>query len=180
MSLDLTTAKKISIVGNSGSGKSTLSRKLGKVLEIEVFTVDKVFWQRGWKQRPHEEYMEIHDTWLRIESWIIDGIGYWEEMQQRLLLSDVVIFLDVPVETCTERAEKRIEDEKYSSNEDIAAGCIYAEIRNRQMEVIRNFHESLRPKLIRFLSGLKNERVLTIRSYDELIIKSNTSSKAKV
>jgi adenylate kinase family enzyme len=170
--LNLAKAKKISVVGNSGSGKSTLSRLLGKKLGLEVFTVDKVYWQPGWNLRPHEEYQVIHDAWLNSDSWIIDGIGYWEEMQQRLIQSDVVIFLDVSEDVCVERAEKRIEAERYSPNKDIAVGCIYGEVRNRQMEVIKHFHESLRPKLISFLSGLESGKVVTVCSYEELNIEN--------
>jgi adenylate kinase family enzyme len=172
LDLSLAKAKKISVVGNSGSGKSTLSRLLGKKLGLEVFTVDKVYWQPGWNLRPHEEYKVIHEAWLNSDSWIIDGVGYWEEMQQRLIQSDVVIFLDVPEDICIERAEKRIEAEKYSSNQDVAVGCIYGEVRNRQIEVINNFHESLRPKLVSFLSGLESGRVVTVCSYEELDIEN--------
>ena len=170
--LNLAKAKKISVVGNSGSGKSTLSRLLGKKLGLEVFTVDKVYWQPGWNLRSHEEYKIIHDAWLSSGSWIIDGVGYWEEMQQRLIQSDAVIFLDVSEEICVERAENRIEAEKYSPNKDVAVGCIYGEVRNRQMEVINNFHESLRPKLVSFLSGLQSGKVVTVCSYDELDIEN--------
>ncbi|MES9862267.1 MAG: hypothetical protein ABW157_05465 [Candidatus Thiodiazotropha sp. LLP2] len=59
--MDLANAKKVSVAGNSGSGKSTQSRVIGKALEIEVFTVDKIYWQHGWKQTPHEEYKKIHE-----------------------------------------------------------------------------------------------------------------------
>lgn len=173
-SLDLAKAKKISVVGNSGSGKSTLSRMLGKKLGLEVFTVDKVYWQPGWNLRPHEEYREIHDAWVNSDSWIIDGVGYWEEMQQRVLQSDVVIFLDVPEDICTERAERRIDAEKYSPNQDVAEGCIYGEVRSRQIEVIKNFQESIRPKLVAFLSGLGSGRVVTVHSSDELNIENRT------
>ncbi|MDH5547687.1 MAG: hypothetical protein OEZ43_19085 [Gammaproteobacteria bacterium] len=172
--MDLTRAKKISVVGNSGSGKSTLSRRLGKVFAIEVFTVDKIYWQQGWNMKPHKEYKKIHDAWLNSDSWIIDGIGYWDEMQQRLFQSDVVIFLDVPADTCSERADNRIKAEEYSPNQDIAEGCIYGNVRERQMEVIKYFHESLRPKLIDFLSKLDSERVLTIGSYDDLKFENKT------
>jgi adenylate kinase family enzyme len=170
LNLDLTKAKKISVVGNSGSGKSTLSRMLGEKIGVEVFTVDKAYWQQGWNLRPHEEYKKIHDAWLNSDSWIIDGVGYWKEMQQRLLQSDVVIFLDVPMDICTERAEKRIEAEKYAPNQDITVGCIYGEVQKRQMEVIKHFHESLRPKLVSFLAGLGSGRVQTVRSNDDLNI----------
>jgi adenylate kinase family enzyme len=170
--LNLAKANKISVVGNSGSGKSTLSRLLGKKLGLEVFTVDKVYWQPGWNLRPHEEYAVIHDTWLNSDSWIIDGIGYWEEMQQRLIQSDAVIFLDVSKEICVERAENRIEAEKYSPNQDVAVGCIYGKVRNRQKEVINSFHDSLRPKLVSFLSGLESGKVVTVCSYEELDIEN--------
>lgn len=43
LDLELSKAKKISVIGNSGSGKSTLSKMLGNELGIEVFTVDKVY-----------------------------------------------------------------------------------------------------------------------------------------
>lgn len=168
--LNLAKAKKISVVGNSGSGKSTLSRLLGKKLGLEVFTVDKIYWQPGWNLRPHEEYKVIHDTWLNSDSWIIDGVGYWEEMQQRLITSDVVIFLDVSEDICIERAEKRIEVERYSPNQDVAVGCVYGEVRSQQMEVIKSFHESLRPKLVRFLLGLESGKVVTVCSYEDLNI----------
>lgn len=95
-------------------------------------------------------------------------------MQPRLLQSDVVIFLDVPEDTCTGRAEIRIEAEQYSPNQDIAAGCIYGEVRERQMEVIKYFHESLRPKLINLLSELGGERVVTICSYDDVTLGCET------
>ncbi len=122
--------------------------------------------------RPHEEYKVIHDVWLNLDSWIIDGVGYWEEMEQRLTQSDVVIFLDMPEDTCIERAEKRIEAEKFSPNQDVAMGCIYGEVRNRQIEVISNFHESLRPKLVSFLSGLESGKVVTVCSDEELNIEN--------
>jgi hypothetical protein len=93
-------------------------------------------------------------------------------MLQRLIQTGAVIFLDVSEEICVERAEKRIETEKYSPNQDVAAGCIYGEVRNRQMEVINNFHESLRPKLVSFLSGLESGKVVTFCSYEKLDIEN--------
>ena len=172
--MNLAKVKKISVVGNSGSGKSTLSRILGKEFGIAVLTVDKVYWQQGWKLRPREEYQEIRDAWLSSDSWIIDGVGYWEEMQQRLLQSDVVIFLDVSEDICIERAETRIEAEKFSPNQNVATGCIYGEVRSQQMEMIKHFHESLRPKLVSLLSGFGSGKVLTVRSQDDLNIVNET------
>lgn len=37
--------KKIVLIGSGGSGKSTLARQLGEKLKINVYHLDKLFWQ---------------------------------------------------------------------------------------------------------------------------------------
>jgi adenylate kinase family enzyme len=172
--LDLTSTKKISVIGNSGAGKSTLSKKLKKKLDIEVYTVDKAYWLPGWKLRSQQEFQQIHNHWLTKKSWIIDGVGYWRELEKRLTLSDLVIFLDVPVPLCIKRAEDRIISEKYSPNSDVTEGCVYGDMRNRQKEVIYHFNDLLWAKLISFLSSLSKTQVITISSYSELESENET------
>lgn len=125
--------KKIAVVGNSGAGKSTLSKKLGQTLGIDVFTIDKIYWEPGWKIREQEEFRKLHDLWLENESWIIDGIGYWEEMALRIRESDLVIFLNVPVDVCRERAKQRIDHERIEPNPDVAPGCAYGDVEALQI-----------------------------------------------
>jgi adenylate kinase family enzyme len=172
--VDLTEAKKISVVGNSASGKSTLSRNLGKYLSINVYSIDKSYWLPGWQLKDKESFRLIHDKWLTLDSWIIEGVGYWEEMEDRISLSDIVIFMDVPVAVCKERAEIRIKEERLSPNPYITEGCIYNDMKERQMDVIEYFHQTLRPKLINYLSRFGQERVRVIRSYSELNIENGT------
>lgn len=173
--MNLKEAKKISIVGNSGAGKSTLSKKLGKVLGIDVYPVDKIYWLSGWELRNEESFNTTHEKWMNKSSWIIEGVGYWDEMEKRISRSDLTIFLDVPASLCKERAELRIEKEMLSPNKDITAGCVYGKVRNRQMEIIDYFNETLRPRLVAILSGLSNEKVLIINSYSDLDIENETS-----
>jgi len=65
---------------------------------------------------------------LNKESWIINGIGYWEEMEQPLSQSDLVIFLDMLIEIYKERAECRIAQEKLVPNPDITECYRYGDI----------------------------------------------------
>ena len=172
--MELTSAKRISIVGNSGAGKSTLSKYLGKYLGIDVFTIDKIYWLSGWKLRDQRSYKEKHDHWTSQDSWIIDGVGYWEELEDRVQKSDLVIFLDVPLEICKERARYRIEQERFSPNLDITEGCVYGEMEKQQMEVIEYFHNEFRPRVQEVLSRAESDKVKIIDHLSDLAMKNET------
>jgi len=161
-------SKKISIVGNSAAGKSTISMKLGNHLGLQVLTVDKIFWLPEWQLRDKHSFTKRHNEWLSLNSWIIDGVGYWENMMDRISQSDLVIFLDVPASVCRERAELRIREEQELSNPYISAGCIYGNVKAQQMAAIDGFHSELRPKLIAALSKLDKKNVIIVTSPEEL------------
>lgn len=165
---DLNKLKKIAVVGNSGAGKSTLSRELGRLLAIQVYSLDKIYWLPGWNLRDQPSFRLLHEEWMEENSWIIEGVGYWEEMEHRISESDVVIFLDVPVDVCKNRAETRIVQERYEPNSDITAGCVYGSVKELQMEAIEHFHRELRPKLLKYLSGISPEKVRVIGAGSEL------------
>jgi len=166
--VELSRAKKISVIGNSGAGKSTLSEKLGKRLGINVFSIDKIYWLPNWKLCDQASFKLIHDKWLKSESWIIEGVGYWNEMEQRISESDIVIFVDIPVDLCKKRAKKRIKKERFLPNPYISKGCKYSDVKERQMEVIEYFHNELRPKLVKCLSKLNQEKVIIVSNYSGL------------
>ncbi len=166
--MDLADAKKISIVGNSGAGKSTFSRELGKILKIKVYSIDKIYWLPGWKLRDQDSFERCHSEWLEKDSWIIEGIGYWREMEKRISKSDIVIFLDVPVELCIKRAGIRIKEEMKYPNKNITKGCVYSNVKELQMEIIKNFHKSLRPKLVSYLSSINQGKLKIVSDPKEL------------
>ncbi len=172
--MDLGDAKKISIVGNSGAGKSTFSKELGKALKIEVYSIDKIYWLSGWELRDQGSFKRHHSNWLEKDSWIIEGIGYWREMEQRISKSDIVIFLDVPVELCKKRAEIRIKEEMKYPNKNITKGCVYNDVKELQIETITNFHKSLRPKLINYLSSINSDKLKIVSDPKELQYKNQT------
>jgi len=162
--------KKVSILGNSAAGKSTLSKILGEKLGLKVFTIDKIFWQPDWKMREHSSYRKLHDAWLLKESWLIDGIGYWEELEKRLNMSDFVIYYDAPVSLCKQRAEKRIAEEKVLANPNITEGCRYKDIESLQMRAIENFEIEIKPKIMNVLKNLDPSTVQLIHNKNELRI----------
>jgi GNAT superfamily N-acetyltransferase len=66
---------RIMVIGNAGNGKTTLCLKLGARLDIEVFHVDSLQWQPGWRPTPAEESARMHDNLILRERWIVGGFG---------------------------------------------------------------------------------------------------------
>lgn len=51
--------EKIVIIGSAGAGKTTFARRLGKILDIEVFHLDRYFWGEGWREKSPSERKKI-------------------------------------------------------------------------------------------------------------------------
>jgi len=101
--------KKISIIGCPGSGKSTLSVQLGKILNLEVIHLDKVYWKPYWINISKEEFDEKHDEILKKESFILDG-NYNRTISKRLEKCDLVIYLDYDSQVCIDSYIQRVKD----------------------------------------------------------------------
>ena len=88
---------KINILGSSCSGKSTVSKKISKLLSIDLIDVDRINWQLGnWNELPKEDLRkELSETLKDKESWVVDG-SYgivrdiiWKDV-------DIIIWLNLP------------------------------------------------------------------------------------
>jgi len=88
---------KINILGSSCSGKSTVSKKLSKLLTIDLIEIDRINWKLGnWVELSKEDLRkELSDILRDKESWIIDG-SYgkvrdivWQDV-------DIIIWLNFP------------------------------------------------------------------------------------
>jgi adenylate kinase family enzyme len=91
--------KKVIIIGSGGSGKSTLARNIGRITSIEIFHLDKLFWQPGWVSITKEELAEKVKDIVQRDSWIIDG-NYSGTMDIRMEAADTVVYLDFPTIVC--------------------------------------------------------------------------------
>jgi adenylate kinase family enzyme len=116
--------EKIAIIGSPGSGKSTLADNLGKLLDIEVFFLDRYFWQSGGKEMPRVDRIEILKDLVRKEQWIIEGT-YLSSSEPRLNTADTIIFLDILFLLCLKRIIHRHIKYKGQSRPDLPDGCSY-------------------------------------------------------
>lgn len=89
--------QKVAVFGNAGGGKSTLSRRLSEVTGLPLYILDKIKYQAGGIEVPHEDYKQIHQEILATERWIIDGFGCMETLWLRLDRADTLVFVDLPL-----------------------------------------------------------------------------------
>src|SRR6266404_5200610 len=114
--------KKILIIGSGGAGKSTFAARLGKVLELDVIHLDKLYWKPGWVETPKEEWKEIVEEIVKRDSWIIDG-NYGGTREIRLRACDTVILLDTPRYICIYRILKRALLYRNRTRPDMGTSC---------------------------------------------------------
>lgn len=115
---------RIVIFGFSGGGKSTLARKMGEILGIEPLHFDAIHWLPNWVESTVEYKQEKVKPVLERDRWIIEGNYrkiYWQE---RLILADTIIFVDVNRFTCLWQAWQRSRIYKGKTRPDMGEGCI--------------------------------------------------------
>ncbi|HEY9634545.1 MAG TPA: adenylate kinase [Coleofasciculaceae cyanobacterium] len=89
--------KKVAVFGNAGGGKSTLSKRLSEITGLPLYVLDKIQYQAGSAEAPHEDYKHTHEKILATDRWIIDGFGCMETVWVRLNEADSLVFIDLPL-----------------------------------------------------------------------------------
>jgi adenylate kinase family enzyme len=169
---------KISVIGNAGGGKTTLSRQLAMLHQIPATHVDAIQFVAGMKIRPHAESIEALRKIQNQESWIIDGYGPLDILQERLQASDKIIFIDFPIWRhywwCTKR---QIANLRRRQREELPEGCDEASLEQtlKLYKTLWQVHTKMRPELRRILSRehfkSKTRHVSNIRDWNEIFKK---------
>jgi len=73
--MDISTCKRILVLGDSGRGKSTLSKLLSEKYNLKYVELDDIFWVKKYtEKRTNEEQIDLLRKILgEEESWIIEG-----------------------------------------------------------------------------------------------------------
>lgn len=158
--------KKIAIIGSSGAGKSTLADRLGSILDIQVFHLDRFFWLPGWEEKPRAVRMKILEKLVRKEQWIIEGT-YLSSSEPRLNAADTIIFLDIPPLLCLQRVKRRHDEYRGRSRPDLPDGC--ADNFNFKC-VLKVFAFPLRGRrtLMKKLPNYASKKVIWLHSEEEV------------
>lgn len=146
---------KIVVVGPSGAGKSEFSRKLNKILNIELFHLDNIFWNEDKTHIEREEFDNKLSDILHKDRWIIDG-DYSRTYEVRFKKADTIFFLDYPKDICLEGANSRIGKKR----DDLP--WIEEEFDKEFKKWIINWFIETKPILIELINKYKNDKSIII------------------
>lgn len=152
--------KKIAIIGSGGAGKSTLARKLSKILDIDVFHLDALFWQPGWVGTPKDEQVLVQNELVQKDSWIFDG-NYGATMDIRLDHADTIIFVNLSRFVCTYRILKRWFTYRNKTRPDMGKDC-KERISFTFLKFVWTYPKKKKPMIMKKLKSLPKEKKIVI------------------
>ena len=88
---------RILIIGNAGGGKSVLARKLAAKRGLPYHEIDSIVWKPGWEAATWEEYSMAHDRLIAEDAWVLDGLGWTEELDKRFDRATEIVLVDMPI-----------------------------------------------------------------------------------
>lgn len=159
--------KRVLVIGPGGAGKSTVAVRLGRLLNLEVSHLDRLFWRPGWVKPVPEDWLRTVTDLTSRDAWIIDG-NYSRTLEVRFQKCDTVIFLDMSRFVCLWRIAKRLFHYRNEPRPDMADGC-----REKfDLEFVLwvwNYSKRTRPKVVKLLrENSEDKRVVWLRSNAEV------------
>lgn len=160
------------VVGNGGRGKSTLARALAERDDLVWCSVDQIQWTPGWERAPDDLVTDRIRSVMASDRWIIDAWGPWPSIEERMELSDTLIFVDLPLWMhFWLAAERQISIARGQSRSDPVEGCGDLAITRRLFESIWHVDQNLKPQLLelvdRYAPGRDYHRVTTLEQLEE-------------
>jgi adenylate kinase family enzyme len=157
--------KKVAVFGNAGGGKSTLSKQLSEIAGLPLYALDKLQYQPGGIEVPHEDYLRSHQLILDQDRWIIDGFGSIDTLWEKLNAADTLVFVDLPLYVHSWWVTKRLltsaiqPPEGYPENSPIVKSAL------RSYRVLWFCHQRLTPKYREFIDQTRSmKKVYHLRS----------------
>ncbi len=144
--------KRIMIIGSGGSGKSRLAARLGVILELPVYHLDRLFWHPGWQETPRDEWRAIQERIAAQPRWIVDG-NYSGTLEVRLAACDTVIWLDLPTWVCLLGALERYLRYRGRTRPDMGEECT-ERLNWAYLGWIRSYRRRRRPRVLQALQSL--------------------------
>ena len=158
--------KRIIVIGCGGAGKSTFSRNLSDKLNIPVYHLDKIFWNRGWISTPREQFDIKIENLVNKDKWIMDG-NYIRTLDMRAKNADTIIFINMPTHICLYRVIKRRVIYKGKSRPDMSEGCPEG-VDLEFFKWILTYNKKVRPEILERLKKYNDKTVIILNSKKEV------------
>lgn len=158
-------ADRISIIGGSGSGKSTLANILSESMKIPVIHLDAINYKPNWIQVDKVERDKIILGKSNEDKWIIDG-NYNKTLKERLIKSDLIIWLDYSSYTQIKGVVKRIA-QNYNKERSEIPGC-KERINLKFIKYVATYNKVKRPEMLEILKDIPEDKLLIFKKQKDL------------
>lgn len=115
-------ARRILVIGSSGAGKSTVAALLGERLGLSVTSLDRLYYEPGWKARSSAQFREEVARLVSGDEWIIDG-DFSDTYDLRFPRAEAIIDLAYSRSRCLLQALKRLAFAAREGRPDLPVGC---------------------------------------------------------
>jgi len=157
--------KRIIVIGVCGAGKSTFAKKLSKILDIQLYHLDKLWFKANWVERTKKEFDADLKQIIEEETWIIDG-NYNRTIPMRIEKADTIIYLDYSTSRALKGVFKRRFQYMFKQRDDVAEGC-KENINWEFLKFVLNFRKDFRPKTMKLIENLEESKRLIIFKNDK-------------
>ena len=161
--------KRVAIFGNAGGGKSTLARELSAITGLPLYVIDKIKFQPGGTEIPHEEYLQLHNEIVERDAWIIDGFESVPLAWQRFEAADTLIHVDLPLAVHAWWVTKRFVQGLFVNPPGWPEGSPIISSSIQSYRVLWPCHSRLTPKYRSYVAEVaQRKRVFQLRSKQAL------------
>ena len=156
--------RRVMVLGAPGSGKSTLARRIGAMLDIRVFHLDRFYHRAGWRPPPPGEFAADVAKIAALPTWIIDG-NYPGTANLRRRVADTIVYLDVPRGRAFARVVRRTVIGWGRQRSDSADGC--PERLDRDfLRYVWNWERDSAPQVRAMLEGFAGRTIILASASD--------------
>jgi adenylate kinase family enzyme len=162
--------QRVAIIGNSGGGKSTLARKMAGRFDLPHVEIDRYLWQPSWQRVADEVFEAEHARLIAEECWILDGLGRFASIPDRLARATQIVLIDMPLWTHFSFAAERHAAWRAGTLEHPPAGIDEAPSLQALFKTMWDIDREWVPEIRRWVDdeAAKGKFVFTLGSIEEL------------
>jgi adenylate kinase family enzyme len=154
--------QRVLVMGCSGAGKSTFARALADKLALPLVSIDKLFWQPGWREPKPAKFAAAMTQEAEKPAWVIDGNFLTDGASLlRRERADTVCFFDLPRSICMLGVIRRGVTGHGVVRSEMAPGCPET-IDLAFWRYVWTFNAAQRPRMFAYFSALRaDQRLVT-------------------